>query len=681
MPDQTEQSIFNQLKDMGLESKRVEGIRSGDPIMDKLRPGSDLHAYILDKLKERIFASEVEMRRFYARWQVMEMKTQAYVDLSKWEKELKTMNDTGKAPRVVSVVMPYTFSTIATIVTYLIHTFSGRKPMFQIGTYKKETVQGARMMELVLQYNSDHTRLIRQLFQFFHDGELYGLGIMRTRWEKKEALRTVWKKTPRYGLFNLLLGTDKSKVREKRTVYEGNNVASVDPYMFFPDPRVPMAEVNRRGEYVFWRSFEGDHTLKKLEADGVFHYIDSIAEIEGNRIPQESNRGLLSGGNPHPGLRSNQTSLAYQKGYKQIDQGTVDLVPSEWGLGESDEVEKWLFTIGNLNQIIQAEPIEVDHGMHPVVVSEPYTMGYGFGHPGISDYLGPIQDSLSWLINSHMDNVKTVLNNMVIVDPSMVEMQDLKNPGPGKIIRLKAAARGQDVRSALYQMQVSDVTGNHPRDMELFMRLGDSLSSVNDNLRGLQSQGGRKTATEARTSAEAGASRLAAHARLISSQAIVDLAEQMSLNIQQNMEEEFYLQLVGQQGMKYDVHVPDLGKAFNGQGVNIAPEMLVGDFYYPVHDGTLPLDRVAMLDVWKEVFLAVAQDPELRQQFSVSGIFEYLAELGGAKNIEQFKIQMSTASPEQIQQQSQAGNIVPIPTGGQTPGTVPNPGSRMAGGQ
>ena len=55
------------------------------------------------------------------------------------------------------------------------------------------------------------------------------------------------------------------------------------------------------------------------------------------------------------------------------------------------------------------------------------------------------------------------------------------------------------------------------------MKLGDSLSSVNDNLRGVQASGGRKTATEVRTSGEAGASRLAAHSTLISAQAIVDL--------------------------------------------------------------------------------------------------------------------------------------------------------------
>ena len=86
--------------------------------------------------------------------------------------------------------------------------------------------------------------------------------------------------------------------------------------------------------------------------------------------------------------------------------------------------------------------------------------------------------------------------------------------------------------------------------------------------------------------------------------------------------------------------------------------MLTGDFHFPVHDGTLPLDRVAMLDVWKEIFMGVASDPSLRQQFSVVEIFKHIAQLGGAKNIEKFELQ--TQSPEAIETAVQAGNAVPV---------------------
>jgi hypothetical protein len=310
----------------------------------------------------------------------------------------------------------------------------------------------------------------------------------------------------------------------------------------------------------------------------------------------------------------------------------------------------------NKDTIVQAEPFDADHDMHPVAVAEPYTMGQSFGSPSMMDFLGPLQDMISWLVNSHMYNIRASLNNMLVVDPSMVEMQDLKNPEPGKLIRLKRAAYGQDVRTIVNQLQVTDVTKGHMTDMELFIRISQQMSSVTDNLLGMQDSGGRKTATEVRTSGEAAASRLAAQARILSSQGLVDMAEMMSTNIQQYIDEEFYMSLAGTKGAE--------------NPVKITPDQLSGDFYYPIHDGTLPLDRVAMLDVWKEVFMAVAKDPQLRQEFSITEIFSYVAELGGAKNIDQFKNTMAPQPQQQLNIQPQpteqiasgvqAGNVVPI---------------------
>jgi hypothetical protein len=222
------------------------------------------------------------------------------------------------------------------------------------------------------------------------------------------------------------------------------------------------------------------------------------------------------------------------------------------------------------------------------------------------------------------------------------------NPGPGKIIRLKRQAYGQDVKAALSQLQVQDVTSGHMQSMELFLKMGDTLAAVNDNLRGIQDSGGRKTATEVRTAGEAGASRLAARARLISAQGMVDLAEQMSLNIQQFMSMEFFLKVVGIEGANHPVP--------------ITPDMVAGDFYYPVNDGTLPLDKTAILGVWKEIWLAISQNPLLSQQYDGGKIFEYLAELGGAKNIGQFKIKM--APDATIEAGVNDGTLKPLGPGG-----------------
>ena len=624
------------------EWPRIE-VGPDEAVIEKLRPGSPLHDRVLKHLLELLRMSEQEMSKFHARWRASEKRAQAYIDLKDWEKEVKRMNDSGEAPKVVSVQIPYTFATISAVTTYLIHTFAGRRPMFQVGSYKKETIEAARNMERVLQYNADHTRLTRHMFQHFYDGELYGVGVFRTLWKEETGVRTVWRENQVPGFLGLFSQSQKVQIREERTIYSGNEVVTQDPFLFFPDPRVPLTEVNTKGQFVFWRDFVGRHMLLR---DKTYRWVNSAGDMPANVYGENmSARALLSGGTATPGHDASGKGFR-TKNFVQIDQGTVDIIPKELGLGDSEEVERWLFTIANKKQIIQAERFDTDHGKHPVSVVEPYGMGYGFGNLGLADYLGPTQDTLGWLVNSHIANVRTALNNMWIVDPEMVNVKDLKNPEPGKIIRLKPSAVGQDVRAALQQLPVSDVTRNHLQDFELMMRMGDSLSAITDNLRGLQHSGGRKTATEVRTSGEAAASRLAALAKRYSSQSIVDLTEQMVLNNQQFLTEEFYIDVVGEAGQEAPVR--------------ISPEMVVGDFYFPVHDGTLPLDRVALLDVWKEIFIAVSQDQELRNTFSVTKIFEHIAELGGARNIDAFKLNLGVADDEAVDKQVQAGNMVPI---------------------
>lgn len=644
---------------LGSEPKeRWPGVRAKDlektPIQ-RLKPNSPLEAKVRYYLLERLDASQRKMTAFYSRWRINEMKLQSYITLPKWDERLKKMNESGETPRAVDVVVPYSYTVVSTIVTYLMQAFAGRKPILQVSNYKDSNAQAATYMERMLQYQADHNRLVNVLWQFLQDTQVYNLAVVKCYWSTKQAYRSRMVQDP-------VLGSGKS--RQLANVYSGNFIENIDPFLFFPDPNVPMSKVNTEGEYVFWRQFKGKHQLKKGEADGKYHYIDYIGSMpRSNGIESaDSRRSLSAGGDDIAGF--NNTDLASSvSSYVQLDECTCEIIPKELGLGPEERPEKWLFTIANRAQIIRAVPFGYDHDMHPVAVSEPYGTGYGFGHAGLLDWIGPLQDVMSWLVNSHMHNVRTAINNMFLVDPSRVEMKDLLRPSAAKIIRLKRASFGTDVRTAVQQLQVSDVTRGHMNDLQSFFQLADAMTGVSDNLRGLQAEGGRKTATEVRTATEAGASRLANLARVISSQGIVDLSAQMCINNQQLAQERDWTRVLGEDGPEAAQMVSDALDA--------------GDFNFPVNDGTLPIDKVAMLDVWKEIFLGISQDPQLAQQFDRGKMFEWIAELGGARNITQFKL--NVAPDAVVEQQAQAGNLVPVGGGGQTPGVSGNPGARLAG--
>ena len=622
--------------------------------IEMLSPKSEKHEAVLKYLKTRIDYSERAMSQFYDRWQANELRTQACIDEDEYKNIIERLTNKGKATAAdlnselkLTITVPYMFSTLSTIVTYLVHTFAGRKPMFPLNSYKDEMQQSIPLMESVLQYNCDHTRLIRNLFNFMWDGQLYGLSILRTNWNVKMRNRTVWRSTG--------MGEKSTRTKELRVVYEGNDVLAVDPFNFFPDPNVPMCEVNKRGEFVFWRTFEGKHTIKRGEADGLLQHVDSAGALpvkENSRGSGESQRNTRAHGNSLGEQDKDRQGVEYY----QVDQGTIEIIPAELGLSARTWPEKWIFTILNESQIVQAEPFDADHEMHPVAVAEPYSTGYGFGQLAIADYLAPMQDIMSWLINSHAANVREVLNNSFVVDPGKIEMQDFNNkvPGAPRILRIKPSARGTDVRQAIMQLEVQDVTQSHLGDLQVFQRLGDVMSGVNDNLRGIESSGTTKTATEVRISGEAGASRLASLAKLISAQAMVDLQEQMVLNIQQYMSESFYVNIVGTEGKE--------------SAQFVTPEMLVGDFHFPVHDGTLPVDKAAMAEAFGEITQLVLQDQELRAGYDVMKLIDHLAELAGARGLENFRIQVQQGD------MSGMGGGMPIGQamgGGMPPGQMP----------
>lgn len=606
--------------------------------IDRLKPGSDLHKKVLEYLKKKLHDSERSMANFYARWQSAEIRHQAYLSLPEKERQLKRMADTGNIPEITSIVVPYSMATINVIVTYLLNVFTGRKPMFTLGTYNKDFTKSAQYQEQILQQNADHTRLVRHMYQFLNDGQVYGLGVMRVLWKIEKRNRTKGVGP------NPLSGGVEIKGRFLQATYEGNDVLSIDPFMFFPDPRVPMVDVARKGEFVFWRTFEARHRLLIAQKMGDLKWVLAAGDPPKD-LRSDSTRNRQSQRNAQTFSREGSAVFDLD----QIDQGTIFIIPAELGLSEAETPEQWMFTIANKRQIIQAEPFEYDHSMHPVVVNEPYTNGYGFGHNSMVDYLSPIQDAMSWLVNSRMYNVRAALNNMFLADPSRIEIEDLKGSKPGKIIRVKAGAYGQDVRTMLSQLQVADVTQSHVQDLRLFMQLGDVLSAVTDAMKGgQQDSGGRKTAVEVRTKLEASASRLASMARLISAQGVVDLAEQMSENIMQFMSQQRAVEVFGKNGLEL---------------VNISPGQIVGDFYYPVHDGTLPIDKVAMLDVWKELYIGILKDPQLRTSFDIVKLLVYIADLGGARNLDQFQLQRpqeQVMPDEQVEAGVAAGNLVPL---------------------
>ena len=70
-------------------------------------------------------------------------------------------------------------------------------------------------------------------------------------------------------------------------------------------------------------------------------------------------------------------------------------------------------------------------------------------------------------------------------------------------------------------------------------------------------------------------------------------------------------------------------------------------------------------EVWVQLFQSMAASPELQQSFDIPKVFMHVARIMGANNVHEFvkrggAIRPEVMGPEQIAQQEQAGDIVPL---------------------
>ena len=586
-------------------------------LIDKLKPGSDLHRDTLDKLNAMYDFSKREMEKHYWRWNYAEQRIQAWTSIADYKRIMENVGngDDAMPPEPVSVIVPYSYATLHAAATFIAQVLLGRKPVFPLLAVRGTEVERSRLMEIAIQSNLDASRGQETLWQFAcWDPLVYGFGAAKNAWEERSGQTIKW-----------IAGRRETAVE---TTFAGNVTSAIDPYAFKPDPRVPIHECNLRGDFMFCDEQISETVLNDLEKEGMLKWVKQAIEKDKVYARRDTTGSDQARRRMKIGIRGETLNTPTNViGFHTVREGTVRLVPKDWfpSLKDaSDRSELWKFTWMQ-GQIIQAEPLGMIHSMHPMVATEPASFGHDFMSISMHDMIGPFQDILSWLVSSRMENVRTSINNMFAADPSRVEINDIRTSPIGRIIRLKQQAMGLPVRDAIMQIMVNDVTQGHISDIQVMRILADTITGVNDNMRGIQTAGGRRSATEARMAMQNGASRLSQFAIRVSGQAFQPLAQQMIMNIQQFMPDKMWIETTGDDGQP--------------ASTTITPEMIVGQFNYQVSDGTLPYDKTALVEIWKEIMFGVAKDPELRQTYDLPKIFDYTAELGGAKNIGTFKRQ------------------------------------------
>lgn len=622
-----------------------------------LAPDSKLHKKVIDLVTRMADDSYAQMSKRHPTWNDIDNTLKVYIPADDAEKMIKNKDKR----RPTSIVVPYSYATIETIMAYLTKGLLTDN-VFQYDGQAPEDTLPAKLLELVVNQQVRRFKSDLEMHTSLRDSLAYGFGASTVNWSEVWGKKTVLQAIPMYGMFGTQAGATKQKVNQDALLFEGNEVIAIDPYKFLPDPNVSIHNV-QAGDFVGWIEFQsftkllGDETsgngyvnVKYLRSDAYVNMTSKYSTDASKRIAKREPQN---------------TDTSAKRSYVTLIHMYVRLIPKEWGLpgsetnkaGEYPEI--WLFTIANEQLVLRAMPLGLNHNRYPIAVAAPDYDGYSVTPLSRMELIDGLQTTLNWMFNSHIANVRKSINDMLIVDPSLVNMEDLANPAPGKLIRLRRSAWGRGVNGAVEQLKVSDITARNMQDAEQIMALMQRASAATDATMGIQRSGGdRVTASEYSGTMQMAVSRLEHISKIISKQYMIDLAYFHASHTQQLMDQSIYAKASGEWP---DRLMQEFGLDAN-QAVGIGPFDILADFDIVYRDGTTATADALSNEFWSRNFAAILQSDKLGM-FDVQRVFMHMARLNGAKNAADFIVKeampdASLAEDQVVLQGVQDGNLV-----------------------
>jgi hypothetical protein len=631
----------------------------------QVRYGTPLHDRIKQAICERKKFSEQKMKQFHSQWDNADDSMRAYIKEREVDRKRKDKKRFDGEVDYVTLEVPYAYAMCMTQHTYFTSTLLGRSPIFQFTGRHGEAQDSIMAVEAVVDYQVKSGYMVPVMYNWLYDLSKYSLGVVGLYWDQEEKVISKYQAQPT--VINGIPFAGSNPVLQQEIIkgYEGNRLYNIRPYDWYPDPRVPI-----------WRFQDGEFNIRET-TEGYFDIIATEHSYPGyycnvDKLPEAaSKKGTpLNIGSPRverplqPGEGN-----APGPGFFKITEAYIKLIPKVWGLGDSGRVEIWCFQLAEDEIIISAKPLGLYHNRFPCAAMEGNFGSDEFAKFGTIEVIRPLTDILTWLINSHFYNVRRVLNNQIVFDPSRVTVKDLTKSGQ-RLIRLKPAAYGTDPRMAVHQLTMVDVTGSHLQNAQYIEQMIQRVPGITDILMGMVDQGGRRSATESRITSTAGISRQKTPIEYNSYLAMDPLADMIISNTQQLLSEE----------RKYAVAGNTLEAAQNF--LTAGPDQIAGSYNFVPVDGAAPIDRLAQANFWKELLVQVARVPQIAMQLDLVGMIGHVMKLQGERNFERFRINVlppgvapGAAVPGQGGLPAQpAGNVVPL-------GAPSAPRSRQSSGQ
>jgi len=533
--DEFQQRIQQSLEEMDLDYEYPLGL--------DLHPRSALTKHIIEMVSNYAAAARAEFQKHESDYNEIDETLRAYMPADEWDDKVAALD-----PRKpTTIVLPMTFAHRETYLASmhsiyfrdgLIHPYRGvGSPRARIGGALLERVVARQG-----QWFNEELHLDTQ----WSDAFGYGRGLIALNWTKKKGANPRSEQASAL-LAQLLRDQHGIQVDEGDMLHyfddvvlaEGTELQPIDLYQSLLDPNVAPNQF-QKSAFVGWLYNTTPTRLLREETDPEEQMFNGKAVY----YLVQQGQGRSTWWN-YGNSRNHEDSIDQARG-RETDQTLhvirmmVDLVPKDHGLGSEDRPVKWLFEVAGDRVVIRCHPLKYYHGDYPAVLCAPNTDGHSVSPVSHLWITHGLQKFSNWLAKARMDAVLTVLNGMLFVDSSKVNLDDLMRPANGKFVRVNTSAfSAGGVESAVFPVPINDPTQGHLPDLAILdeiARHGNGASDIPQGQLGDMPERPGRLGIEMAAQGQMG--RLARIARILWHQQMMPIAQQMAYNTQQFMGEE-----------------------------------------------------------------------------------------------------------------------------------------------
>ena len=585
-----------------------------------------LHQVVLDHVRTRLKPSRSMMANYYLEWEKQWLTYKG--------KRTPDKNDVEAAKQGMPTKMtiPLTRAQVNSFVAFAFMLLRQKDTFYEysgVSDTDKTWVEDANQ---IIDRDFNRSKGVRLLWQFLHNVAIFGIGIQKDYWfEKRVHLPTAIDTLDPDG------NNKRTWVYRPVTVFAGNEIKNVSPFRFFPDANYSVAEWES-GDFAASESEMSRSTLKTMESQGIVHGIDHVRGIRLNGY------GNIETDWGRAGMRSTVLDWTKPDQNKHVisvsDCYFVNLVPSELkdasgnALGPENFPIPYIIWVANDQRIIRCEPSGYVHGQLPYSVGlfspDDNTQLSG----GLAEDIDSLQSTISWFLNSRIAAVSRTIDNQFIADPIGINIASIESRS--RVILLNRAAARTDVRRYITQVQTQDTTTGHVSDANNLISLMQMVTGVNDNAMG-QYNGGRRSATEARSVVQGAAARMKVVIDLLWKMAFQPQSNRLLLNHRQTLSEDDFVKMRGEE--RRSVYA-----TFHADAADLA-----SSYDFVAYDGSLPSEKGFLAQTMQELLGILLSNPTAAMQFNIDPkkILASMYSLRGVGQLTQFQFDPNdpTAQP------------------------------------